>query len=496
MTYGPHRLSEPTTMECDVLVVGSGAGGAIVADALTAAERDVVMLEEGPFLDHDRVPSSLTESLSQMWRCGGLTVSMGSPPIPYVEGRCVGGGTEINTAIMQRTSDDLLNEWARRYHIAEFGGAALKPYYDATAAAINASLTEPPLGEASNILREGAEALGWRFKRLDRAQRFCVGTNLCAAGCPTGGKQSMTATAIPLALSRGARLIAECRVDKLVVRRNRISEVHASARDHEGNRHHVAIRPHSVFLCAGAIHTPALLRRSGVRRNIGNTLRMHPTMKVVAQFDRRVDAHMSRVPLYAITEFEPDQRLGGSLFQPGFFALSLAEDWHQREWMLPQWRTCGIYYAMARGYGVGAVRAIPGCREPLVRYVMTEEDWRNIGMGIGHLAQALIAAGAVHVYPGISGHPGWDHPSQCDEFIQGSLPRQHANLMSIHLFSSCPPGADRNRCATDSFGKVYDIDNLIIADGSQIPEAPGVNPQLTIMAMASRNSAAFLAGAA
>ena len=306
----------------------------------------------------------------------------------------------------------------------------------------------------------------------------------------------MTATAIPLALARGAGLIAECRVDKLVVRGNRISEVQASARDREGNRHRVTISPRSLFLCAGAIHTPTLLRRSGIRRNVGNSLRMHPTMKLLARFDRRVDAHMSRVPLYAITEFEPDQRLGGSLFQPGFLALSLAEDWDQRKWMLPQWRDCGIYYAMARGYGVGTVRAIPGCHEPLVRYVMTEEDWRNIGMGIGHLAQALFAAGATHIYPAISGHPGWTSPAQCDEFMQDRVPRQHANLMSIHLFSSCPPGEDRNRCATDSFGKVYDIDNLMIADGSQIPESPGVNPQLTIMAMAARNSAAFLAGAA
>ena len=162
-------------MECDVLVVGSGAGGAVVADALTAAGRDLVILEEGPFLDHERVPASLSESLSRMWRCGGLTASIGNPPIPYVEGRCVGGGTEINTGIMQRTPDELLDEWARSYRITEFGAAALAPYYDARAAAVGASLTEPPLGEASNILREGAEALGGVSNRLPAHSAFAWG---------------------------------------------------------------------------------------------------------------------------------------------------------------------------------------------------------------------------------------------------------------------------------------------------------------------------------
>ncbi len=113
-------------------------------------------------------------------------------------------------------------------------------------------------------------------------------------------------------------------------------------------------------------------------------------------------------------------------------------------------------------------------------------------MGLSRLGQVMFAAGATHVYPSIAGHPGWTQVGQCDEFSAGGLPRDRTNLMSIHLFSSCPPGERVERSATDSFGRVWGVENLILADGSQVPEAPGVNPQLTIMAMALRNAEAFL----
>jgi choline dehydrogenase-like flavoprotein len=492
----------------------------VVAEALTAAGRDVVMVEEGPYLDRDRVPDSTAGSLLQMWRCGGLTAGLGKPPVAYAEGRCVGGSTEINSAIMQRAPEDLLDTWAADYEIADFGAQALQPYYDRVATMVNASPTDGPLGEASNRLRQGGEALGWRTAGLERAQRHCVGTNLCALGCPTGGKQSMTATAIPRALGRGLRLIARCQVRRLVLRKGRVVAARAVARGHDGRRHRVTLRPRQVFVSGGAVQTPALLRRSGLTHKVGETLRLHPTVRVVARFDREIDAHdkvgetlrlhptvrvvarfdreidahESRLPLYAITEFMPDVRIGGSFFQLGFFGTSLAEDWANRSWLLEEWRRCGLYYAMIRAQGVGQVSAPPGLADPLVRYALAPEDWTNLALGLSRLGEAMFAAGATHVYPSIAGHPGWTEAGQCDEFLTGGLPRDRTNLMSIHLFSSCPPGERVERSATDSFGRVQGVENLILADGSQVPEAPGVNPQLTIMAMALRNAEAFLGG--
>ena len=489
---GPHRLAQPTVLDCEVLVIGSGPGGATVADVLTGANTDVIMLDEGPYVDYRSAPVRTTEALKRLWRCGGLTAALGPTPIAYAEGRCVGGGSEINSAIIQRAPEQLLERWAREYHIADFGADGLRPFYERVERAVNASVMPEPLGAPSEILRRAGETMGWEVSPMQRAQRGCVGTNMCANACPTGGKQSMTATLIPRAVARGLRLIAECRVIRLVRKGRRVIAVKALATRHDGAQHRVTIRADQFFLCAGAIHTPALLRRSGFRRNVGRTLRLHPTIKVLAFFDDLVDAHLSRLPLYAITEFMPDQRLGGSLFSPGFLAMSLAEDWPRMHPLMEKWRYTAMYYAMARGSGTGTVRPLPGVAEPLVSYALSAEDWRNLAVGVARLGQALFAAGAKSVYPSITGHPGWSSPDDCVKFPSGRLPRRRMNLMTVHLFSSCPPGEDRSRCATDSFGRVHGVENLIVADASQIPEAPGVNPQATVMALSYRAADAYL----
>ena len=491
--WAPHRIGGPATLSCDVLVIGSGAGGASVAATLVEAGRDVLMLDEGAHIDAARAPASVPESFRRMWRGGGILAALGTPPVAYAEGRCVGGGTEINSAIFQRAPDTLLDDWAKRYRIAEFGAVELGPYYDRAAKVVNATPPPPDAGLPTDILRRGGAALGWKVVELDRGTRRCVGTNYCSLGCPTGGKQSMTATQIPGALSGGLRLIADCRATRLRLRGGRVVEVTAQARGADGRRHRVVLRPREVFVCAGAIHSPALLRRSGLTRCVGDTLRLHPTLKATALFDEVLDAHDARLPLTAISEFMPDRRIGGSVTQPGLLAMSLAEDWAERSWLMPEWRRCGQYYTMIRAAGTGTVRPLPLAAEPLVRYALTEGDWTQLARGATELARVMFAAGARHVYPSIAGHPGWASPEEVLAQADAPLSRTRTSLMTIHLFSSLPPGERSDGVATDSFGRVSGVENLRIADASQIPEAPGVNPQATVMAMAYRNAEAFLA---
>ncbi len=487
---GPHRLAGPARLDCDVLVIGSGAGGAVIASELANAGLDVVVLEEGPYVDAADAPDRLSASMRKLWRGGGLTAALGKPPVAYAEGRCVGGGTEINSAIFQRAPAALLDDWARRYGIGDFGADAMAPYYDKAAGAVNASVTDGPLGAPSDILREAGDAMGWQVEALERGQRSCVGTNFCSFGCPTGGKQSMTATLIPAALSRGARLIAECRVTKLLSKGRRIVGAKARATGPDGRHHALTVRAARVFLCAGAIHSPALLQRSGLGGGtVGRTLRLHPTIKVAALFDRDIDAQEHRLPLNAITEFMPELRLGGSVFQPSVFGMFAAEDWGARASMLGDWRRVAMYYAMVRAGGVGRIRHLPGADEPLVTYALTRSDRAALAGGLDKLVQAMFAAGAQRVVPSISGHPGWDMPPAEPLDL---LPPGRTNLMTIHLFSSCPPGERRDLCATDSAGRVRGWENLHIADASLIPEAPGVNPQGTVMALAYRSAEMFL----
>ncbi|MER8511271.1 GMC family oxidoreductase [Mesorhizobium sp. M0894] len=489
---GSFRPSNPLHLQADAVIIGSGAGGASVADVLTAAGLSVVMLEEGKHVPSSSASPTASDAFSSTWRSGGIAAAIGRPPISYAEGRCVGGGTEINSAIAQRVDSDLIDQWRKRNKIENFTPDQLEPYYERAETAINASLIPGPLGRATDILRQGGEALGWKVSELKRGQRGCKGANRCSYVCPNGAKQSMAVTLLPKAIIRGMRLLAQTRVDKIRFEKGRAAEVVALSRHGSGQPMPVRVKADMVFVCAGAIQTAALLRRSGQHEHIGNTLRLHPTIRATALFDDPVDAHQSQLPLAAITEFMPDQRIGGSVFTPAIFGLSLAEDWTNRGDLMRDWPFCGSYYGMIRPRGVGSVRPLPGINEPLVSFELALQDWIALGQVLTRLGQVMFAAGARKVFPGISGHEGWTSVDQVHEFWNKPLPKRATNLMTIHLFSSCPPGEHRSACAVDSYGRVRGVENLFVADGSLIPEAPGVNPQMTIMALAFRVAEAAL----
>jgi choline dehydrogenase-like flavoprotein len=471
------------------LVIGTGAGGASVAATLAEAGCDVIMVEEGPFIPAAHASVGLAESMPAMWRAGGLTSTFGSQ-IAFAEGCCVGGGTEINSAIFQPAPEEVLAGWASANHIDEFSPRTLAPYFARAAAAVNASMTPGEPGPPTDILVRAGRAMGWNVSMLERAQRTCVGTNQCSAGCPTGGKQSMSATLIPKALAEGARLVARTRINRLVTHGAHVTGAVGTATDAEGGRHRLEITASCVFLCAGTIQTPVLLLRSGVARNAGRSFQLHPTLRVLARFREPVNAHRYRLPLAAITEFSPDLRLGGSIFTLPTYALAIGEDWTHRKQWLAEYAYHGMYYAMIRPDGVGRIRPIPGAAEPLVTYRLTERDWRRLAEGVRSLARALFAAGAVRITPSIRDHPGWPSAAELDG---DDLPRGRTNLMTIHLFGSCPMGEDSEIFCVNSVGRLRGFKNLVIADGSVLPGAPGVNPQATIMALAFRAADAFLA---
>ncbi|MCP5433768.1 MAG: GMC family oxidoreductase [Alphaproteobacteria bacterium] len=490
---GTFRLSGPASLEADACIVGSGAGGASVADVLTAAGLDVVMLEEGPNVPAEAADGTGGEAIPRLWRGAGLTAALGVPPIAYAEGAAVGGSTEINSAIFQRVADDMLDGWAREFELAEFGAAALRPYYDRAAAAVNASLTPGPLEPPSRILAEAGERLGWKVSALERGQRFCAGTNMCSFRCPTGGKQSMSETLLPAATSRGMRLLAGARVERLLRRGRSIVAAVGRATGPDGRTHAFRVRAKRFFVAAGAVHTPALLQRSLVSRRAGATFKLHPTIKCVALFDEARDFHKFRLPLTAITEFMPDQRIGGSVMTPALLAMGLAEDWTRRGHLMERWRQCGSFYGMIRPKGQGRVLALPGLAEPLVFFRLAPDDWRALAEIGARLGEAMFAAGAREVWPSVTGAGPWRSVGEARALADGDLPQARTNLMTIHIFGSCRPGARPDASAVDGFGRVWGTDNLVVADASLIPDAPGCNPQGTVMALAFRAAEAALA---
>lgn len=471
---GRYLVSMPTTLSCDVLIIGAGVGGITLAHELTKNGIDTLILDEGPYIDNI-YERDQRQNFSEVWRNGGLTVALGKPPIAYAEGCCVGGGSEINSGIFQETPANLLADWAVKYQIEHFSPELLQPFYQEAEHLIHADYQT--LKSDSLILERAAKELNWSGKSLK-----CAYTQ--------GKKQSLCATLLPKALQQGLRLIAQCKVKKLHLKKNSVSRVDAIGTDCQNKKHDVTIFSKHVFVCSGAIYTPHLLLKNGINRNIGKTLQLHPTIKVLCEFDEPISRDSAPVPTYAITEFMPDIRIGGSVMAKNFIAMSVAEDYERRKHLLDKLQYCGVYYAMIKPEGKGGIKNIPFTQDPLVNYKLTTKDWYTLFQGLDYLQQAMFAVGAKQVFPSVAKHVGWTHKASLVEIEK--INKKETNLMTIHLFSSCPMGEDRTQCAVNSFGKLHGYENMYLSDASIIPEAMGTNPQGTIMALALRNARHFI----
>ncbi|HEX6312747.1 MAG TPA: GMC family oxidoreductase [Acidimicrobiia bacterium] len=471
-----------TTIDTDVLVIGSGAGGAVTAFLLAQGGRDVTVVEEGPWIDPDAMePFSLEEMVAKYRH--RPAAALGSPTIAYAEGRCVGGSTEINSGLYHRLPGYLAEAWRDEFDIDEFGPDALDAYAKRIEAELAVSRLPGAPPPSSALLERGATKLGWRAVEFARVFRYDT------AG--RGVKQTMTRTLVPRAVDAGATVVPNCRVLRVLRRDGRAIGARCR-RTEDGRVEDLDIRADHVFVCGGAIQTPAILHRSGVRGRVGAGLKVHPMIKIAARFPHPVDH--GGVPMQVITEFGPNLSIGGSASRRGQVAMALAESSPDFEEALADWEHVSVYYAAIRTEGAGRVIGVPGLRAPVVTYRLTEADLSRLARGLVHLGEALLAAGATELYPSVRGGPVVRRPEGLVDWWS-SVTRSRANLMTVHLTSTVRMGQARSRTGTDSFGRVWGVRNLRVNDASLLPDAPGVNPQGAIMALAARNCEQFLSEA-
>jgi choline dehydrogenase-like flavoprotein len=470
------------------LVVGSGAGGATVAATLARAGRTVLIAEEGPGVDTSQMATHSPDAMRLLYRQGGLSPILGSARIAFVEGRCVGGSTEINSALWMRTQEPAIDRWRERFGVRELSYEDHDALIDRLEAELEiTSLNSPSPPLSSALFRRGMHKMGFTTVEIPRAQRG----ELAGSQFAPNAKRSMSRTLIPRAREAGATLLADCRITRLVHRKGRVLRVHAIQQGEHGAQR-LEIEAENVFVCAGATQTPALLRSGGIKRNVGNSLCIHPMLKVAAEFDQPLDSHRAALPIYQVTDAHPDVTLGGAVFTPGFLAMTLADNWNENEAALRNWRNMALYYAACRGTAMGSVRVIPGTREAVVRYSLSTRDRINLSAGLARLCEGLFAAGARRIYPSLRGCPVIRSPEEARSFLAEPIPVARMSLSTVHSLSSCPMGENEQRCAVDSFGRVRDFENLYLADASVIPDSPTVNPQCTVMALALRIASRFL----
>lgn len=464
-------------MTYDVAIVGSGPGGAVTARECARRGLSVVVLEEGDHVEPGEVVPYSLEQMRRQYRHRGLTVALGRPPVAYTEAACVGGGSEVNSGLYHRPDAGVLDEWSTAYAIDALTAAELAPWSDVVEKRLSVAPTPDPSSPSSDVLRRGAEALGWDGLEVPRWVRADAATG---AGTV---KETMLRTYLADAVIAGAEIRSRVRVERLRIERSRVTGVVT-----DGG----VVPARHVIVCGGAIQTPALLLRSGVRHNVGRGLSMHPTVKVLAQFDEEIN-DAADLSTYQVKEFAPGLTLGGSAGSPAMIALGLSGTWDRDRGLEADWRHQSVYYASIRSQGSGRVRAVPGMRDPLVTYALTRQDVAALRAGMGRLMLLLRAAGARLQVPSYVGAPRVVDDSQISAGA-AAMTRGNASIMTVHLCGSMAMGEDRRRTATDSFGRVHGVANLSVNDASLLPSAPGINPQGTLMAVAHRNVDHFLDG--
>jgi choline dehydrogenase-like flavoprotein len=467
-------------LRCRELVIGSGPGGSVTAGLLAEAGRDVILLEEGP-ADSAAAPAPFSlQEMAERYRNRGLNPVLGRPKIAFAEGRCLGGGSEINSGLFHRLPPETLEDWSRRFSLVDAGPERMAPDFEAVERSICVSKSAGPVPAAARLLRDGAAAMGWNCVEVPRWFRH-------AAGADSPVRMTMKKTWIPRAQQAGARVLSDCRIHRL----QRDGPAWLAVGEHAGRR--ISCRADAVFVCAGAIQTPLLLRRSGFRGSIGNTLGMHPTIKVVALFDEEVNYEGLGVPFFQVKEFSPRLTFGSSISSLPHLALAMLDHPQAAERVCANWRHAAVYYVSVTGAPTGRIRGIPFTREALVRYQIAPEELRDLASGMRNLCRLLLAAGAVELFSSISA-PRAVRTMDDLAAIPDSVPRSRTNVMAIHAFCSSRMAGNPGRGALDSWGRLWNIPGLSVHDASVFCDSPGVNPQGGVMAFAHRNTRRYLDG--
>ena len=480
-----------TVFDTDVVVVGTGAGGAVAGAELAEAGRDVLFVEEGSHHPTSSFNPYLTESIPRLYRDGAATVILGNPPIPYAEGRTVGGSTVINGGMAYRAPERVLEQWARSTGIDALGPRALDPLYERVEKREHASLQhEESIGNDSRLMAKGALQMGWKTTVNRRAQRACAGANNCGFGCPTGAKQSTLVSYVPAAFAAGAGCLTDVRAERLIIEQGRCRGIVGRAIDPATRRpsHTVTVRARAVVVACGAVQTPYLLLRHKLgrpSRQLGKNFLCHPNAKVLAIYPFDIEGWKGVSQHTQIREFTGDGILMAENFvAPGALAAHLpfhgAEAWEIMQRM-NQMLISGV---LVEDSGSGTVsRSLFGMAE--ARYSLTELDHRRFLRGTKLLAQMHFALGAEKVILPFSTFPLARNVDDLARLDERSAPREALDVFTVHLMGTARMGSSPRDSVVGPGGELWDLPGCYVADASLFPTAIGVNPQLTVMALAT-----------
>ena len=499
----PYRSREERDFdaEVDFVVVGSGAGGATAAVTLARGGARVAIVEAGAWRDPEDYPSSAYGGMRDLMEDWGAQVTRGRALWPVVQARTVGGTTVVNSAICVRTPDDIFEQWARDHGIDDLRARVLSAE-DRVEREITVEEVPPAARGRSNILaKQGADALGWSDSHyMRRYTKGCEGSGQCLQGCRGLRKQSLNLNYVPEARALGSIVLSSAPVERILSEGTRATGVtghfvHPTTRA-EGTRFRIRARK-AVVVAASATHSPVLLHRSGVRsRALGQFFRSHPGTRIFGCYDDPVDMNVGATQGWASIAFRetPGLKLETLAIPPELVASRFSGGGTELMKRLAEFRHVAMWCHAIRAETVGSVSPSLFGDRPVVRYELTRADMERCREGIKLVAKQHFAAGARAIIPGIVGVPFKLTRDEVGVLDDAPLdPRCYVAILS-HLFGGCVMGRDPRTSVVDGRGRVHGWERLVVADASVIPTNLGVNPQHTIMGLASTFAADLLGG--
>lgn len=485
-------------ISAQVVVIGSGAGGAVAAKELAAAGLDVVLLEEGPWVGKsDYGHLSVIEATRRMYRDVGLSATQGDQPVLVPMGRGVGGTTLINLGTALRMEPPHFQKWLET-GLESLSWDELQRLYARVAEHMPvAPVPEAMLGGNTRKLIEGARALGYQGHVLDRFAEGCEGRARCFAGCPTDGKKSsMHLNYVPRALEAGARLYTDCRVERIVVGRGGVTGVTAwMVARREARGHRVEVRaPHVVVAC-GAMLSPILLERSGISRNHpdrGRHLRVHPACRAIGLFEEVIDGHLGVPQAYHVPPTDSREIYLETVFlPPALMGPALHGSGPEHRELMRQYRHLALAGFRFIEKGSGRVRPGPGGL-PRVDYPLAGPDLVTMREGLVASARLLFAAGARRVYVPVHGFEKLESAQDVERLARLDLRAGDLEVSGYHAHGTLRMGSDPRWSVVDEDGEHHEVKGLHVADASLFPASSRVNPQFTVMALATRVAEAIV----
>jgi long-chain-alcohol oxidase len=500
----PLTLDGDEELACDVAVVGSGAGGGVVAAELARAGLDVVVLEKGGHAEARDFAHQEGDAYRDLYLYGS-TLTTDDLGCRILAGSTLGGGTVVNYSTSFPTPPAVLAEWAAVSGVDAFVSGEVAASLDTVATRLGVTDTQSHPGTRDRLLERGLAGLGWHAAPLPRNVRGCpqdAGCGWCGFGCRVGAKQSTLVTYLEEAAAAGARLVTGADARRVLVepvrggdgpRGGRATGVEALT----AGGHRLVVRARAVVAAAGAIETPALLLRSGLGGQVGRHLHLHPGTAAVGVFDEPV--RWWEGTLQARWSAQLRERLGpyAPIFEtvpvhPGTAAVALP--WRsaaEHRALMARSAHLSLVGVLGRDRGGGRVR-VDGDGNPVVRWRLAAADETRLAEGVAAAGRVLAAAGAAEVFslqrrrPGFRpGGPGaedaWAEATRRAGFGPG-----RATLFSYHQMGSCRIGTDPAASAVGPDHRSHEVDGLYVADASLFPTASGVNPMLSVMALAHR----------